>query len=177
MEILAIPGSVREDSYNAALLNEISNRAKNNINITVFDELKCIPVFEPDTPDLSLPEPVNFLMSKIKASDGVIISTPEYAHGVPGVLKNLLDWLVATDVMILKPVMVTSVSTSGLGGLRSYSQLVLTLCAMNAHVVIESSLNIPYARNKFDNDLKLTDNLTHKAIDVSLSFLERTVKY
>ncbi len=176
MEILAIPGSVRDDSYNASLLKAISSLAPDNINITLFDELKYIPIFEPDLPEDKLPEPVNFLMSKIRASDGVIISTPEYAHGVPGVLKNMLDWLVASDAMILKPVMLTSVSTSGLGGLRSHSQLVLTLCAMNANVVVEASLNVPYARNKFNNVLELTDSLTKKAIDISLSFLERAVK-
>lgn len=177
MEILAVPGSVREGSYNTSLLKAVSVLAHDKINVTVYDELKYIPIFEPDISEEKLPEPVSFLMSQIKASDGLIISTPEYAHGVPGTLKNMLDWLVATDAMILKPVMVTSVSTSGLGGMRAHSQLVLTLCAMNAHVVIDASLHVPYARNKFTDNHELTDALTQKAIDVSLSFLERAVKY
>lgn len=175
MKLLAIPGSVRSGSYNVALLNAMSMLSPNNINISVFDNIKHIPVFDPDTDDNEIPEPVNYLMSKIRVSDGLIISTPEYAHGVPGVLKNALDWLVSSDALVLKPVVVTSVSTSCLGGMRSHSPLVLILSAMNSNVVVEGSLNVPYAQNKFDQDSNLTDDFTKKAIAVSLAALEQAI--
>lgn len=175
MEILAISGSVRSGSYNKALLKAMSVLSPKNINITVFDNIKHIPIFDPDTDDKNIPETVNDLMSKIRESDGVIISTPEYAHGVPGVLKNALDWLVSSDSMVLKPVIVTSVSTSGLGGVRSHSPLVLILSAMNSNVVVEGSINVPYAQKKFDENFNLTDKLTIKAISVSLSAIEQTI--
>lgn len=175
MEFLAIPGSVRPGSYNLALLKNMSKLSSKDTRITVFDRIKDIPIFDPDTGDDHIPEPVDYLMSKIRASDGVIISTPEYAHGVPGVIKNTLDWLVSSDAMVLKPVVVTSVSTSGLGGVRSHSPLLLILSAMNSNVVVEGSINVPYAQRKFDKNLNLIDEFTKKAIGVSLAALERAI--
>lgn len=173
MEFLAIPGSVRRGSYNVALLNAMSKLSTGGININVFDRLKDIPIFDPDMGDETPPEIVDDLQSKIRKADGVIISTPEYAHGVPGALKNVLDWLVSSDALVLKPVVVTSVSTSGLGGVRSHSPLVLILSAMNANVIVEGSLNVPYAQKKFDESYGLSDELTQQAIAVSLSALEQ----
>jgi len=175
MHVLAIPGSVRRNSYNLALLQAMKDRAPGGTEITIFDRMKEIPLFDPDICDEALPESVERLMASIRASDGVIISTPEYAHGVPGALKNALDWLVASDAMILKPVVVTSVSTSSLGGVRSHSPLLLILSAMNANVVVEGSLNVPFASKKFRADNHLEDKLTERAIDLSLSALEQAV--
>lgn len=175
MEILAISGSIRNGSYNTALLKAVLNLSPNNINITIFDGIQDIPIFNPDINDIEVPESVNSLMSKIRKSDGVIISTPEYAHGIPGALKNALDWLVSTDAMVLKPVVVTSVSTSALGGVRSHSSLLLILSAMNSNVVVDGSLNVPFAHNKFDIQLNLTDSITEKALLNSLSALDRAI--
>lgn len=175
MKLLAIPGSVRTGSYNLALLKNMSKLSSKGTDVTVFNRMKDIPIFNPDTNDEEIPEPVDYLISKIRESDGIIISTPEYAHGVPGVLKNALDWLVSSDALVLKPVVVTSVSTSGLGGVRSHSPLVLILSAMNSIVVVEGSINVPYAQKKFDKDLNLTDGFTKKAIGVSLSALEQAI--
>ena len=175
MEILAISGSVREKSYNTALLKAASKLSPENINISVFDTIQNIPIFDPVIEEDLFPKEVNNLLSKIRKSDGVIISTPEYAHGITGVLKNALDWLVSTDALILKPVVVTSVSTSGLGGVRSHSPLVLILSAMNSNVVVDGSLNVPYAKQRFDDDLNLIDSITKEAINSSLMALERTI--
>lgn len=175
MKILAIPGSVRHGSYNLALLNSALKLSPNNIDITVYDKIQDIPIFNPDIDDKDIPGSVINLMSELRVSDGVIISTPEYAHGIPGVLKNTLDWLVATDALVLKPVLVTSVSTSGLGGVRSHAPLVLVLSAMNSNVVIDGSLNVAFAHGKFDENGNLTDSLTGKALKNSLLFLEHAV--
>jgi len=180
MKILAIAGSIREKSYNLALLKSLVNIADKDINIQLFKNLKDIPVFYPPAEntvsnDTEVPQPVKHLIAELQSSDGVIISTAEYAHGIPGVLKNALDWLVSTDALVLKPVMVTSVSTSELGGVRSHGPLVLVLNAMNASVVVDASLNIPFAHNKFDNEGKLQDPLSEKALSASLSFLQRSI--
>lgn len=175
MRLLAIPGSIRKGSFNFALLDAMAKQAHETADIMLYKRLEEIPIFNPDVSDSELPEPVLHLMERIRESNGVIISTPEYAHGIPGVIKNLLDWLVASDVLILKPVVVTSVSTSGLGGARSHAPLVQVLSAMNANVVVEGSLNVPYANNKFDENCRLTDDLTKKAIEVSLLALEHAI--
>jgi len=147
-----------------------------DMSVTVYDQIKEIPIFDPEIDDSNIPDSVCSLISMMRKSDGVIISTPEYAHGVPGALKNTLDWLVSSDALILKPIVVTSVSTSGLGGVRSHSPLVLILSAMNTNVVVEGSMNIPYAQSKFDESMNLTDNLTKKAIETSLLAMRQAIK-
>lgn len=176
MKILAISGSIRAESYNTALLKAAAKLAKKDLKITLFDELGKLPIFHPDIDESSSPASVNSLRSRIGESDGVIISTPEYAHGITGVLKNALDWLVASGELVLKPVAVTSVSTSSLGGARSHGALVLILSAMNANVVVDASLNVPFAKNKFNDKLALQDTITSEALNVTLLALERAIE-
>jgi len=175
MEILAISGSIRTASFNTALLNCISGLSAEHINITLFDSIKRIPLFNPEYMVDNYPPAVKNLIDKIRYSDGVIISTPEYAHGTSGALKNVLDWLVASDALVLKPVMVASVSTSGLGGARSYCSLVQVLTAMNCNVVIEASLCVPFAAVKFDDASNLTDELTVQRIELALKAFEKMI--
>jgi len=175
MEILAISGSIRKGSYNRALLKAIANVSPSHINVTLLDSINDIPIFNPEISDKKFSKPVSNLISKIRESDGLIISCPEYAHGISGVLKNVLDWLVASDAIVLKPIVVTTVSTSGLGGVRSFSSLVQILSAMNSNVVIDGSLCVPYASVKFDDTLRLKDPITLKAIQVSLLAIERAI--
>lgn len=140
-----------------------------NTEIYLYEVLRNIPIFNPDLGESEIPEVVISFLTKVRESDGVIISTPEYAHGIPGALKNALDWMLSSDAIVLKPVVVTSVSTSGLGGMRSHAALVLVLSAMNANVVVEGSINLPYAHHKFNHNNELID-------DVSVMALERAIK-
>jgi len=175
MEILAISGSIRTASFNTALLNCTSGLSAENTNISLFDSIECIPLFDPEKNEDNYPQAVKNLIDKIRHSDGVIISTPEYAHGISGALKNVLDWLVASDALVLKPVMVASVSTSGLGGVRSYCSLVQVLTAMNCNVVIEASLCVPFAVVKFDDASNLIDELTVQRVALALNAFEKMI--
>lgn len=175
MKLLAIAGSVREESYNRALILAMQKHGPEGSTMTVYDRIQEIPVFHPDTANGDLPETVRELSSMIREADGVIISTPEYAHGIPGVLKNMLDWFVSSDALVFKPVVATSVSTSGLGGVRAHSPLVLILFAMNARVVVEGSINVPDAHRKFDDRLNLTDEVTLKALEVMFMAMQTAV--
>jgi len=176
MNLLAISGSVRSGSYNLALLRAMKGLCPSGLSATVYDQIKQIPIFDPEIDDSDIPDSVSSLISMMRKSDGIIISTPEYAHGVPGALKNTLDWLVSSDALILKPIVVTSVSTSGLGAVRAHSSLVLILSAMNANVVVEGSMNVPYAQSKFDECLNLTDNFTKTAIETSFLALQQAIE-
>lgn len=176
MNLLGISGSVRNCSYNLALLNAMQELQPKDITLNIYDQIKNIPIFDPDIDEKELPTSVCSLISMMRNSDGLIISTPEYAHGVPGALKNTLDWLVSSDALILKPIVVTSVSTSGLGGVRSHSPLLLILSAMNTNVVVEGSMNVPYAQSKFNEGLQLTDELTRRAIEISFMAMSQAVK-
>ncbi|NOY74064.1 MAG: NAD(P)H-dependent oxidoreductase [Gammaproteobacteria bacterium] len=176
MNLLAISGSVRKGSYNLAFLRAMKKLCSKDTSVTVYDQIKEIPIFDPDVDDNNVPDSIGSLISMMRKADGVIISTPEYAHGVPGALKNTLDWLVSSEALILKPMVVTSVSTSGLGGVRSHSALILILSAMNTNVVVEGSMNIPYAKIKFDESMNLTDDVTKKAIGVLFLAMKQAIK-
>jgi chromate reductase, NAD(P)H dehydrogenase (quinone) len=175
MNLLGISGSVRTGSYNLALLKAMQEHQPKGTILSIYDQIKNIPIFDPELDETETPDSVASLISMMRKSDGLIISTPEYAHGVPGALKNTLDWLVSSDALILKPIVVTSVSTSGLGGVRSHSPLILILSAMNTNVVVEGSMNVPYAQSKFSKNLQLTDELTKRAIQISFMAMEQAV--
>jgi len=175
MEILAISGSIRTTSFNTALLNCTSRLSPEHLNINLSDSIASIPVFNPEIAEDDYPQIVKKLIDEIRRSDGVIISAPEYAHGISGALKNVLDWLVSSDALVLKPVMLASVSTSGLGGVRSYCSLVQVLTAMNCNVVIEASLCIPFAVVKFDDASNLIDDLTEQRIKLALKAFEKMI--
>ena len=94
MRILAISGSLRTGSSNATLLSAAAMLAPRDVEITAYDGIGMLPHFNPDLDEGAPPEIVRQLRSAVAATDALIISSPEYAHGVPGTLKNALDWLV-----------------------------------------------------------------------------------
>lgn len=176
MDILTISGSLRKNSYNTALLQQLDKLAPAELGFSMFKRLGDIPHFNPDIGDAAIPDAVTQLREAIDQSDAIIISTPEYAHGVPGALKNALDWLVSFNEIILKPVAVMSVSTSGLGAYRAQAALIQVLHAMNTNVVIDASLNVPFAKTRFDGHGELLDSETEKALENALARITRFVK-
>ena len=110
MKILAISGSLREASTNTTLLKSLRLLASPTVQITLFDGLARLPHFNPDLDiDPAIPE-VQYLRDELNASQAVFISTPEYAHGLPGSLKNALDWLVRSGELYAKPLAIINAS-------------------------------------------------------------------
>lgn len=176
MNLLTLSGSVRPNSYNTALLRALAGLAPPAVEIQFHTTLKDIPIFDPTLVGENTPQIVADFRNQLAHSDGIIISTPEYAHGVPGVLKNALDWVVDAAELVLKPVAVMSVSTSGLGGIRSTGPLITTLTAMNWNVIVEASLNIPFAKKRFDAELNLRDEISKKRVETALLAMERAIR-
>jgi chromate reductase len=176
MKILAISGSVRKQSYNTALLRSVRDLSKPPIQIEICNYLDAIPTFDPTLSDNQAPDSVKAFRSQLATSSALIICTPEYAHGIPGGLKNALDWVVDSAELVLKPVAVMSVSTSGLGGFRSHSALIHVLSAMNWNVVVEASVNVPFAKNRFNENLEIIDELTKRRLETSLAALTRAIE-
>jgi len=135
MQILAISGSLRAASANTTLLKAAADLVPEDVTLNVYDGLGDLPPFNPDV-DKDPPHPaVAEFRFQLRQSAGVIFSTPEYAHGVPGVLKNALDWVVASGELYNKPVALFSASPRA-----GYAQasLVETLTVMSARVVPEA---------------------------------------
>ena len=148
MRILALSGSLRKLSSNTTLLKAAALLAREDLRIELYDGLAHLPAFNPDmegTP--AEPAPVLEFRGKIKKADGVIVSSPEYAHGVPGALKNALDWTVGSGEFVDKPAAVISAS---LHSAYAHDSLIETLRVMSARVVEEASVKLPLQGKKLD---------------------------
>jgi chromate reductase len=108
--LLAISGSLRQMSTNTALLRAMASQAPAGVSIHLFDGLGSLPIFNPDLEGAHTPDSVIRLARQVREADGLIVACPEYAHGIPGGLKNALDWLVSRDEMPFKPVMLVRAS-------------------------------------------------------------------
>jgi NAD(P)H-dependent FMN reductase len=153
MKIVAIAGSLRKDSSNAALLRVAARVAPGGIEMIAFEGLGGLPHFNPDLDleGMTPPEPVAEIRLLLMESDAVVISSPEYAHGVPGVLKNLLDWVVSTGELVGKPVALLNASPAG--GSYAQASLAETLRTMNWTVVPEASLIEPFVGRRIAGEL------------------------
>ncbi|HXH91491.1 MAG TPA: NADPH-dependent FMN reductase [Thermoanaerobaculia bacterium] len=135
MKIIAICGSLRAHSSNRALLQAALKLAPEGMEVTIYEGLAGLPHFNPDDDEegTTPPPAVAELRSLLAAADGILISSPEYAHGVPGSLKNALDWLVSDGALVDKPIAL--INASPVGGQFAQASLVETLTTMNWRVV------------------------------------------
>jgi Predicted flavoprotein len=117
------------------MLQASTRPAPEGIEVTIYDGLASLPHFNPDDDGegATPPPAVADLRALLAAADGILISTPEYAHGVPGSLKNALDWLVSDGALIDKPIAL--ISASPVGGQYAQASLVETLTTMNWRVL------------------------------------------
>lgn len=139
MKILAISGSLRAASINSALLRTAVRLAPPEIEITLCPTIGELPLFNPDL-DLHPPSSVARLRAEVAAADALLIASPEYAHGVTGVIKNALDWLVSFEGFVNKPVAVLNASPRAH---HADAALRETLKTMSAVIVEAASVSIP----------------------------------
>src|SRR5260221_3125555 len=113
-KVLAISGSTRASSTNLNCIKAIVDLGANLFSVQLYEGLMNIPPFNPDDDTDDPPEAVADLRQLLKNADGILICTPEYAMGVPGVLKNAIDWMVSSMEFSNKPVALVTASLSGL---------------------------------------------------------------
>ena len=135
MKILAISGSVRRDSTNSALLRAAIQAAPQGVELSLYEDMGTLPIFSPDLTD-PLPAGPAELRKILHASDGLLIACPEYAHGVPGGLKNLLDWIVGWGELAETPVALWHASVYGENAKASLGEILKT---MSMRLVPEAS--------------------------------------
>jgi chromate reductase, NAD(P)H dehydrogenase (quinone) len=148
MNFLAISGSLRAASLNSAFLRATVRLAPPGTSVQLFQGLGDLPLFNPDIEETE-PLPVATLRSRIIAADALIIASPEYAHGITGVLKNALDWLVSSEVFVNKPVALFNASPLSV---HAHASLREVVTVMSARVVDESSIVLPVRGSRLDED-------------------------
>ena len=169
--IFAISGSLRAGSSNHNILRFLKNLAPEDIGFTIYDSLATIPPFDPGNDQDWAPEPIFELRSFIKHADAIIICTPEYAFGVPGQLKNALDWTVSSGSLDSKP---TALITASTGGKNAHAALQLILGALGANLSENTKLLIPFIRSKMDGEGNIIDGESVENLKAILDALLKT---
>ena len=154
-KILALSGSLREGSSNNIILHLVAEMVPPTVNFTIYKGLATIPAFD-DTDN----ESVNQFRKLVREADGVLICTPEYAFGVPGALKNALDWTVSTGDFDKKQVALITASSAGD---KAHASLLNTLTALGTNIVEGGTLLISFIRAKL-KDGQFSDNGTEEAV-------------
>lgn len=157
VRLLGIPGSIRRGSTNAAILASVGHRlAGNGVAELVLFGLQDVPIYNADLDGdgEAAPPPVQLLRSAIASCDGLIFCTPEFNNGIPGVLKNAIDWASRpfnNSPFKDKPSLIMTSSPASTGGVRAQYQLRETLNGVLARVIATPEIVIPAVHKKFDD--------------------------
>ena len=170
VRLLAISGSLRAASSNTTLLHAAMRLAPANVAIEFCDALGELPYFNPDLDGETPPRAVSEFRAQLKAADGILICSPEYAHGVPGVLKNALDWIVSSGELMDKPVALLNASFAATHAHAALSEI---LSVMMARLDPQTSIRIPLPSNKMDVDAMLDNAQISAALREVIAALVR----
>lgn len=174
--ILALSGSLRAASSNTALLKAARALAPEGVEVDLYEGLARLPHFNPDLDDLegnAAPPAVLEFRSRLDASDGLLIASPEYAHGVPGALKNAIDWVVSSGQIYEKPVALLNAS---MGATHAYASLKETLKTADADVVEEASVRVGLPTNRIAEEGILADPGLSGALRSAVAALARATE-
>lgn len=172
-KIVALSGSARKNSANLRLIKAIEELTKENFDINIVEDLTQLPHFNPDLDNGNPPVSVVQFRKQIKDADGVLICTPEYAMGVPGTLKNALDWTVASCEFSGKPVALITASTSGR---KAHESLLGTLQVIEAKMTEDTQYLISFIQVKMNGENKITDEQTLNDIQKLIASFEEQME-
>jgi chromate reductase, NAD(P)H dehydrogenase (quinone) len=154
MRLVAISGSLRAASLNTSVLQAAQRLASAGVSIEIFDGIGELPFFNSDLEAEELPQQVARFRQVIANADGILISSPEYARGVSGVMKNALDWLVGSEEFPGKPVALINTSPRATHALAA---LTITLETMSAQLIKDASITLPLLGTTNDAGSIVTD--------------------
>lgn len=177
MNIIAISGSLRKDSFNTALLRAMQALAPSDMKITIAD-ISGLPLYSQDA-EASFPAPAQALKDAIEAADGVIIATPEYNRSIPGTLKNAIDWASrpwGKNSFSGKPVITAGVSVGKIGTAVAQSHLRQIMSYLDAKVIGQPELYLGPAQELFDAEGNLTHDSTKELLTKALTVLADRIK-
>lgn len=168
-KVIAICGSTRQQSSNHSLIKAIIELSTASLDVIEYDGIVHLPQFNPDDDVDNVAKEVFDFRQLLSTAEGIIICTPEYAHGVPGALKNAIDWTISSSSFPHKPTMLITAST---GGHYGHKALLETLKAIEARNIDHLQMVIPFVKTKID-DNKITDEKTLQEVKALLvKFIE-----
>lgn len=171
-KVLAIPGSLRNNSSNLQIIKAIKKFAFDKFDVEIYNDTGELPHFNPDLDNGNTPEIVVKFRDKINEANGVLICTPEYVFSLPGSLKNALEWTVSTTIFSGKPVAL--ITASGLGG-KAHEALQLIMKTIDAKFDNRLQLLISGARSKLDENGNIKDENTMNQIKELIFYFEQTL--
>lgn len=172
LKILGISGSLRAASLNSAVLRAAGRMLPENAELVIYTGLAELPHFNPDL-EGSEPSSVIDFRKQLQEADGVLIASPEYAHGVPGAMKNALDWVVSSGELANKPVALLNVFERSTWAPALLKE---TLTMMTARIVESASITLPLKSNKASESDIGSDEEVSKALRTSLATFVEEIK-
>jgi chromate reductase len=163
--VLGICGSLRAGSFNRTLLRTAVEIAPPDLSITIYERLREVPPYDGDVEAQGDPEPVAAFKQAIRDADGLLIATPEYNYGVPGVLKNAIDWASrppGKSPLNGKPAAIMGASMGAQGTARAQLALRQTFVFTETHAMLRPEVLVARAQDKVDAQGRLTDEATRK---------------
>ena len=169
IKILAIPGSLRANSSSNQILESVIAFAPADVSIEIFNGVGMLPHFNDP---IEVPDSVLDFRNKVRQADAVLICSPEYAFGIPGSLKNALDWTVSSSEFVDKPVGVITASSQGEKG---HAALILVLTAISSRLIHDATVLIPFVRSKLDSSGNIKDKELANHLKQALHSLAKSV--
>jgi NAD(P)H-dependent FMN reductase len=172
MQLLALSGSLRSNSSNTELLRAAAALAPDDVEIELYGGIDKLPHFNPDL-EGALPPSVVDIRARVAAAAGLLISCPEYAHGVPGSFKNVLDWLVGGPEFVDKPVALLNASPRS-----SYAQesLAETIRTMSGRIITKASVALPLLGRRLDVNGIVSDSETATTLRDAIAAFARAIE-
>lgn len=165
--ILGLSGSLRRASFNAGLLRAAQDSSPDGVEIIAGD-ISGVPLYNGDDEAANgTPAAVKRLNEQLAAADGLLLVTPEYNNGIPGVFKNVIDWMSRGEGLKLfvgKPVAMMGASPGGFGTTQAQTHWLPVLRTLNTRPWWEGRLMVSRASGLFDDQGNLTDDKTRQQV-------------
>lgn len=168
--IVAIIGSASSVSANKKLVEHISFLTSKVFNLTIVNNLKELPHFDPELSESNPPKQIIEFRKSIEQSNGLIICSPEYIFSIPSGLKNAIEWCIATTIFMDKP---SGLITASASGQKGHEELQLIMKTAMAKFTDETCLLVQGVKGKFDQQGVLTDNKTQEQLNI---FIDAFIK-
>lgn len=170
--IFALSGSLRSGSTNSRLIDRFAELAPPGVMVDVYRGLERIPPFNPDHEQAPNVERDAFV-ERVRRADALVVSTPEYAHGLPGVLKNALDWLVGTNAFVAKPFTLLRASSRSV---HAPAMLIEVLTTMSGLYLEAADVTVDLVRGHGDVDAILGSNATRERLEQAIAVVARQLR-